>query len=841
MKKIITLLLFMFYLGSHAQINVNLDFESGDLPTGWLQSELYLTDEDYYPCQGTSAIANLVLYDFGWDDEPFWFGWTSASLTTNNVENIHGPINIGFDFRVSDTYSDPEPLNDFDYGNVFIEFSLDNGGVWIQHAAVNTNNFTFNAAGCTRYTTTIPATNLAEGTNVKLRFRMESPPEGPEEYDLLFYFDNLSIVQSPNNNCLNPIQVQSSEITSSSALFTWQAPTGSETITNYQYELRTSGAAGSGPTGLITDGTTTALQLLIDILEPNKNYNFYILSNCGESRPIRWVAVDAFRTPCGTIANVAAEDQAFCGLARVSDLMAQPNDQATLFWYTTPTGLVPLAATDLLTNGTYYGAFSINNCYSAQRTAVEVTVNPKPEAPIIQNQSFCGTATIEDIPLVAANGLNLRWYDYNRVEINPQLPVATGTYYVSHYNAICESDLTTFEISMRDTPPALVIADQSLCGRHEISSIEIPTTDGNTAKWYENSDDVTALSPTTVLRTATYYVSQTNGVCESERIAINITSYDAIPMPIAANQNFCSARTTVADLQITGITGATIHWYDTPTSLEPLSPNELLTTNIYYATQSWGECESPRVSIIVNVTAYLGVLQIGNQHFCEAALVSDLRVNITAGMQALWYRDANGGYPLSGDIPLENGIYYVAQGKNGCESARTAFRVAIEPKPASPTGQAIQSKVEGSRISDLLITASNPKWYGSLLDAEANRNELAPETGLLDNTFYYVVNQSNTGCFSDPLAIKVVITLGVNDFDLKSFSYYPNPTTDWLTIQYKEVINAYEIYDVHGKKVGSYQHNDSKVLVDLSVLASGIYMIQLHTATSNQSIKVIKK
>ncbi|MBW3520365.1 T9SS type A sorting domain-containing protein [Flavobacterium sp. NKUCC04_CG] len=840
MKKLLTLLLFLFYTGSYSQINENLNFDSTGLPTGWTMSEFDYTSFWDYPCDGQSLFSNLLFIDVGWWEEE-WDGITSASLTTKNFDNIYGPITIGFDFRISDYYDDPEPLTDFDYGNIYVEFSFDNGSVWVQHSTINQANFTMNDEGCTRYTTTIPQVNLQQGPQIKMRIRIETPRIEQNEYDIAFYLDNLSIVQQDANNCLNPTAVAVNDISSTAALFSWVAPIGSAPLTSYSYEVRTSGLPGSGSLGLVTSGTTTELEKLIDILEPNKNHYFFIKSVCGAGAARNWVALAEFRTPCAVLPNVIADDQMFCGTARVADLIAEPNETATLIWYNSPTAFTALDPQSVLVNGTYYGAFLLNGCYSPERTAVVVTMNPKPVAPIIQNQSFCGSSVIGDIPLVPLTGLNLRWYNHNRVEINGQMPLTTGTYYVSHYNATCESDWTAFEINIRDTPPALVLSDQFLCGRHEIASIAIPTANGSTAQWYANADDATALARTTIVGNATYYIAQTNGTCESERVAINITIYDAVPTPMTNNQNFCSATATVADLQITGMTGASLHWYDTPTSIEPLSPNELLTTDIYYATQSWGDCESPRVSIIVNVTAFIGVLQIVDQHFCEAAEVADLRVTVPEGMQAKWYRDAEGGYPLSADIPLENGIYYVAQAKNGCESARIAFRVTIEPKPASPTGQAIQSIVEGSRISDLLITATNPKWFGSLLDLEANRNQLSPETGLLDNTFYYVVNQSNTGCFSDPLIIKVLLTLGVNDFDLKSFSYYPNPTTDWLNIHYKEVIKAYEIYDVKGKKVGSQQPNDNKIQVDLSALASGVYIIQLHTAAQNQSIKVIKK
>ncbi|WP_430615353.1 T9SS type A sorting domain-containing protein [Flavobacterium sp. JP2137] len=840
MRRLFTAFFILIYFSSYSQWNVQLNFETGDLPTGWQQSGFYLTDPVYdYPCDGQSVYTNLYLWDFGWWDEEDWYGDTTASLTTNNETNNHGPISIGFDVRISDYYDDPTPITGFDYGGIYIEYSLNDGSTWQLHSVVNNSTFTQDPQGCTRYTTTIPQTNLQQGTHVKLRFRIDTPPAGPYEYDLMFYMDNLSVVQTSSNNCKNPTQVSVSEIGSTSARFSWLAPTTGDTVINYSYELRTAGAANSGPTGLVTSGTTTALEKTLDNLEPNKNYSFYITSVCAVNNAQDWVALAPFRTPCAELPNVVAEDQIFCGPTPVSDLVTTPYPTAAVLWYTSATGQVPLADDALLTNGTYYATLFVNGCYSTERTAIAVTIQNKPAAPTVRNQSFCGSATVADIEV--SSQLNLRWYNASQIEIATTTPLASGTYYVSQYNPECASDLTAFQITVKIVPDALVMENILLCGPRPISSIELAGAAGATYHWYEDLDAPTALSPTTLLQDGSYYVSQIIAGCESPRVVIHVAANDAIAIPVTENQNFCSTAAQVSDLQISGMPGATIQWFDRLDSTSPLNPNTVLRTNYYYASQKWGDCESPKVRITVNVVGPIGALQITDQHFCESATVSDLRVNIASDMQAKWYRSSEGGYALSGDIPLQNGTYYVAQGKYGCESIRAAFNVVVEPKPAAPTGQSSQSVVEGSLISDLTVSAFNPVWYSSLDDMNYDRNRLSPEFGLFDQGVYYVVNRSETGCNSDPLIIVVSLTLGINDFDLKALTYYPNPTSDRINITYKEIIVSYVVYDSNGRKV-AYKHNqDTQASVDLSSLATGVYLIQLQTATSTQTIKVLRK
>ncbi|WP_430615354.1 T9SS type A sorting domain-containing protein [Flavobacterium sp. JP2137] len=839
MKKLITLFIVLFCLSSYSQMNVNVNLDEGELPEGWLQSGFYLTGFYHFPCQVQSAYANLYLWDFGWWGDEDWYGNTSAYILSNNETNTHGPIHIGFDLRISDYYDDPIPLTDFDYGGMYIEYSLNNGAVWAIHSTINSQSFIQNASGCTRYTTTIPQPALAQGTHVKLRFRIQTPPSGPDEYDLLFYFDNLSVVQEQTNHCQNPTQVSVSDISSTSAKFTWLAPVAGDPVTSYTYELRTAGTPNSGAVGLTAAGTTTELEKIFNNLEPNKNYYFYITSVCPSNSAVDWVAVGVFRTPCAVLPDVVAEDQTFCGPTRVSDLAAELHDSAHLLWYTSATEPLPLNATDYLTTGTYYGSLTLNGCYSKQRTPIAVTIHQKPPAPQIADQTFCGSATAAD--LAVSSELALHWYDASQLEIEANTPLRSGTYYLSQSDDLCESAWSPFQVTVNPIPNALVLENLLLCGRTTISEISLPGTPGANYSWYTDSTSITALSPMFVLTDGSYYVSQILAGCESPRSVVHVTAYEAIPIPTTANQNFCTTSARVSDLQISGMPGATIRWYNRLDATTPLNPNTVLTTNYYYADQKWGDCQSPKVRITVNVVGPIGALQITDQHFCESATVSDLRVNTAEGMQAKWYRSAQGGYALSGDIPLQNGTYYATQGKYGCESIRVAFNVVIEPKPAAPTGPSSQSVVEGSLISDLIVSAFNPVWYGSLSDIKYDRNRLSPEFRLFDQEVYYVVNRSETGCPSDPLIIIVTLTLGVDDFDLKALTYYPNPTSDRIHITYKEVIESYIVYDSNGRKVAHQHNQDTQASVDLSSFATGVYLIQIRTATSTQTIKVLRK
>ena len=77
--------------------------------------------------------------------------------------------------------------------------------------------------------------------------------------------------------------------------------------------------------------------------------------------------------------------------------------------------------------------------------------------------------------------------------------------------------------------------------------------------------------------------------------------------------------------------------------------------------------------------------------------------------------------------------------------------------------------------------------------------------------------------------------LGNNDFGPNSFSVYPNPTTNYLSIQGKDNVESIEISDLMGRKLIQVEKNNT---VDVSQLSAGIYLLKVN---NYNAIKFIKK
>lgn len=168
----------------------------------------------------------------------------------------------------------------------------------------------------------------------------------------------------------------------------------------------------------------------------------------------------------------------------------------------------------------------------------------------------------------------------------------------------------------------------------------------------------------------TFYVAATGSA---------IAQDGAIPPPPALTpQEFCFG--SIAIIENLKVEGSNIVWYNQAEGGAPLPAGTTLVTGAYYAARRVGEHESPRTAVTVitdvNVSPLAALLP---QVICsDNAIVANLQ---GVSSNVVWYDRAEGGTPLSAEIPLITGTYYAAERIGNCESARTAVAVEIVESP----------------------------------------------------------------------------------------------------------------------------------------------------------------
>lgn len=550
---------------------------------------------------------------------------------------------------------------------------------------------------------------------------------------------------------------------------------------------------------------------------------------------------DKFLVSIGLKKNPVVHDITLCGgPIDVANTNFGKEPNGILNYYNSATSTATI--TQIITSGVYYVEQEISGCKSP-RIPFTVILNPKASVPVVtQTQSFCGNATVNDLKYNPVSGFQIKWYQAatGGTALAANAPIANGSYYAEFDNGACVSDTRAkVDVTIGVTPPAVSVANVSICGTSTVSSIKVPVAPGATANWYQNPQDTTPLAGSTVLTTGVYYVAQKIGVCESVRTAVNVTTIQNLPAPTSSAQTFCGSA-TVGNLVATGQAGTVINWYSFGTSDTPLAPSTPLTTGTYYVGQSIGDCHSVKLAVSVKILS-VNAPVINPLNICGDATVSSLPLNVTPGLSYRVYTSPVAAAEMGQNDPITTGTYYISAVQAGCETSRTAVSVTVTPRPLAPTGNATQKFVDSADVSDLVMNEPNVVWFASYNDAVNNVNSLPSYQPLEDGKTYYGVIVGPNGCTSLPTAVKVQITLGTNDLDLAALRYYPNPTDSELTVSYKDAIKQIEVYDILGKQVKTQAFDSKEVRLNVSNLAAGTYMVKVKTDAGSQFIKIVKR
>ncbi|TCN51509.1 hypothetical protein D0809_22500 [Flavobacterium circumlabens] len=446
-----------------------------------------------------------------------------------------------------------------------------------------------------------------------------------------------------------------------------------------------------------------------------------------------------------------------------------------------------------------------------------VTINSQPLPTAASPQTFCiqENATLNTISIT--NGQNIKWYD--AITAGILLPNTTvlqndKTYYASQTINGCESERIAVTIKIQDTPVPTGDTNQPFC-TGQYPTLNSITVNGEDKRWYDTLTNGNSLPDNTSLQNGrTYYVSQTLNLCESKRLAVTISLQNTPSVPSGdLNPKFCKSEN--ATLNNIGLNGQNIKWYDSTIAAGNLPNTTLLENNkTYYASQTIG-CESERVPVLVKI--YDTPFPTGNkdQQFCidEKATIANLNFTGTANK---WYDAATNGNILPETTLLQDGIYYVTQTLNNCESERFAVSVKIQdtqsPMSDSPQVFCIQ---QNSSIEKIKIKGENIKWYD-----QATAGMILAESTPLENGITYFASQTVNECESErtPVTIKIFAATTaecINYVDELPFPKFFTPNNDghndtWtIDFAYLAPRTGIRIFDRYGKFIKELTTNSS--------------------------------
>ncbi len=290
--------------------------------------------------------------------------------------------------------------------------------------------------------------------------------------------------------------------------------------------------------------------------DPLASGTYYVSQTINTCESLRFaIMVTILTTP----EPLAAANQDICQNLNptLANLIVTPLGTGTLNWYDVMTNGTPIPNTTILVDGTtYYVSETVNGCESRRvPITVRLITTPPPTPPLLT--PFCASTkpTVRD--LSTSFGMAGTYNFYSMATGSPiltlDIPLATGTYYVSQVVNNCESDKTPFQVTVDNTPVPMANA-QTFCETENATIANLVAT-GTDIKWYNVAG--TLLTPMTLLANGTYYASQTIANCESSQVPVVVTINPAAKPIFTLKSSYC--QDDIPDLlnimSTNGITG----------------------------------------------------------------------------------------------------------------------------------------------------------------------------------------------------------------------------------------------------------------------------------------------
>ncbi|MEP3205606.1 MAG: hypothetical protein ABJN87_05130, partial [Gilvibacter sp.] len=375
----------------------------------------------------------------------------------------------------------------------------------------------------------------------------------------------------------------------------------------------------------------------------------------------------------------------------------------TIVWYDAATGGSVVSDPTLSAVGTvtYYAEAVADgtDCTSLTRTAVTLTINPAPDAPVSSGTiEECEQDPIQTLDandaITVATGTTVVWYDAptgGSIVATPILnTVGTITYFAQADDAVtgCSSlTRTSVTLTILDAPDAPVSSgDIEECEQDPIQTLNandaITPVMGTVISWYDAASGGTSVvNPIlSVVGTVTYYAEAVNpqtGCGSTSRTAVTLTINPAPDAPVSSGDiEECEQD----PIQTLDANDALV------TSLSEMSPSEGLTTSasaslisvVWYDAATGGSVVSdPTLSAVGTVTYYAEAVADGTDctsltrtavtltinpapdapvssgdiEECEQDPIQTLDANdaitVAAGTTVVWYDAATGGSVVS--------------------------------------------------------------------------------------------------------------------------------------------------------------------------------------------------
>jgi hypothetical protein len=475
-------------------------------------------------------------------------------------------------------------------------------------------------------------------------------------------------------------------------------------------------------------------------------------------------------------------------------------------------------------SGNYLVTVTNSNGCSASSQPVIVTVNPIPNAPIINANGSTTFCSGNSITLSSNSPIGNLWSNNNS---NQTISVnSSGSYSATVTQNGCvspSSNIITVTVNPTPSQPLITINGSTTFCSGESSILTSSSSNGNLWSTGQTSQSIT------VTNSGIYSVQVTSNGCSNSSTPITITANPSPSAPTIITNGpttFCQgSNVTLTTDAPNGVVWTVSNGSQFPVATLIVQSNQ---SNIY-ATVTLNGCTSPP-SQSVSTT----VLPILTPFFTQlAAVCSGGIVNLPSvsnnGISGTWSPAINNTATTT---------YTFTPNAGQCANTQT-MSVAVNPLP-TVTLATFNSVCDTAGIVSL--TGGSPAG-GTYSGTSVSNNAFNTAIGIGSYTISYSFTNSN-GCSSNASQnISVISCVGSEVIELKDneIVLYPNPMLDAFNVETSEDLNgkSFIILDVSGRVLSMGTFTGSQTTIQVSSLSTGTYYFRL--PETNQTLKFIKE
>lgn len=374
-----------------------------------------------------------------------------------------------------------------------------------------------------------------------------------------------------------------------------------------------------------------------------------------------------------------------------------------------------------------------------------------------------------------------------------------------------------------------------------------------------------------VLSQKTYFKRKVNGGSCGEKYSntITVTVFDSILPGIVSDAQSICYNTVPALLSGTSPGGGTgqysyqwqyslqgVTWIDIASEVGISYRPDALKVNTYYrraVTSGNSTVYSNFVMIKVYDQISFPITDLKTS-YCKGSTVN-INVVGPAYLSYKWF-DSGHAYIMDGtkytisDITTGNTVYVKSLDLNGCLSDYLEQKIFVDNVKADFT-QDITTVTLGDAIkfTSTSVNASSYSWnfFEGDIITEQNPVHYYNTLGVNSKKFSVQLTVKSPGGCSDSVLKDEIITVvndvtGIEKNKEVTFSYYPNPVSEKLSLTSNERINTVKIFNISGKMIESLIFDSEAVTIDFSSLKSDIYILEINGShNSKKNIKIVKQ